>query len=72
MNWQFQNLWRAGGGINGNARTFDDRLTRGGPGGYTEPNFNSWQWFSTNDRRVLSMRWDSGFGGDGHGRFYEF
>ena len=71
VNWQFQNLWRAGGGINGNARTFDDRLTRGGPGGYTEPNLNSWQWFSTNDRRVLSMRWDSGFGGDGHGRFYE-
>jgi len=71
VNWQFQNLWRAGGGINGNTRTFDDRLTRGGPGGYAEPNLNSWQWFSTNDRRVLSMRWDSGFGGDGHGRFYE-
>jgi hypothetical protein len=71
VNWQFQNLWRAGGGINGNVRTFDDRLTRGGPGGYSEPNLNSWQWFSTNDRRVLSMRWDSGFGGDGHGRFYE-
>jgi len=71
VNWQFQNLWRAGGGINGNAQTFDDRLTRGGPGGYTPPNVNSWQWFNTNDRRVLSMRWDSGFGGDGHGRFYE-
>ena len=71
VNWQFQNLWRAGGGINGNVRTFDDRLTRGGPGGYSEPNLNSWQWFGTNDRRVLSMRWDSGFGGDGHGRFYE-
>jgi len=70
-NWQFQNLWRAGGGINGNTQTFDDRLTRGGPGGYTPPNLNSWQWFSTNDQRVLSMRWDSGFGGDGHGRFYE-
>ena len=71
-NWEFQNLWRAGGGINVNARTFDDRLTRGGPGGYNEPNYNSWQWFNTNDRRALSLQWNSAFGGNGHGRFYEF
>jgi len=71
-NWEFQNLWRAGGGISFNARTFDDRLTRGGPGGYNEPNINSWQWLNTNDRRVLSLRWNSAFGGNGHGRFYEF
>jgi hypothetical protein len=70
-NWEFQNLWRAGGGINVNARTFDDRLTRGGPGGYNEPGFNSWQWVNTNDRQALSLQWNSGFGSNGHGRFYE-
>jgi hypothetical protein len=71
-NWQFQNLWRAGGGISFNARTFDDRLTRGGPGGYSQPNINSWQWVNTNDRLPVSLQWNSGFGGDGHGRYYEF
>ena len=71
-NWEFQNLWRAGGGINANARTFDDRLTRGGPGGYNEPAYSSWQWFNTNDRRTLSLKWNSALGGNGHGRFYEF
>jgi hypothetical protein len=71
-NWEFQNLWRAGGGISFNVRTFDDRLTRGGPGGYNEPNINSWQWVNTNDRKVLSLQWNSGFGGNGHGRYYEF
>jgi hypothetical protein len=70
-NWEFQNLWRAGGGISVNARTFDDRLTRGGPGGYNEPNINSWQWLNTDDRRVLSLQWNSGFGSNGHGRYYE-
>ena len=60
-NWEFQNLWRAGGGINVNARTFDDRLTRGGPGGYNEPGYSSWQWFNTNDRRALSLQVEFGF-----------
>jgi hypothetical protein len=71
-NWEFQNLWRAGGGVNFNAANFDDRLTRGGPGGYVLPNRNSWQWFNTNDRKVVSFNWNSGFGGNGRGRYFEF
>jgi hypothetical protein len=70
-NWQFQNLWRAGGGVNANAEVFDDRLTRGGPGGLDRANFSMWQFVSTNDRRVLSLKWDSAFGGNGRGRFFE-
>jgi hypothetical protein len=69
--YEFRNLWRAGGGTSLNAQVFDDRLTRGGPGGYQRPRFNVWQWVRTNDRKALSLRWDSAFGSDGRGRFYE-
>ena len=71
-NWEFQNLWRAGGGVNVNATNFDDRLTRGGPGGLNEGGRSIWQWLNTNDRRVVSFNWNSAFGGDGYGRFFEF
>ena len=70
--WQFQNFWSAGFGVNVNGRNFDDRLTRGGPGGYYEPNQNAWQYFNTDDRRVVSFNWNSAFGrGGGGGRFFE-
>jgi hypothetical protein len=70
--WQFQNLWSTGFGVNVNASNFDDRLTRGGPGGLTLPGRSSWQYFNTNDRRKVSLNWNSAFGGDGYGRFFEF
>jgi hypothetical protein len=63
--WQFQNFWSAGGGINRNARNFDDRLTRGGPGGYTRSNWNGWQYLNTDDRRLVSFNWNSNFYVDG-------
>jgi hypothetical protein len=71
-NWEFQNLWRAGGGVNVNATNFDDRLTRGGPGGLNEGRRSIFQWFNMNDRRLVSVNWNSAFGGDGYGRFFEF
>jgi len=70
--WEFQNLWRAGLGVNVNAGNFDDRLTRGGPGGRTEPGRSSWQYFNTNDRRAISLNWNSRFGAGGRGRYFEF
>jgi hypothetical protein len=70
--WQFQNLWSAGGGVNINARRFDDRRTRGGPGGYVEPYLSTWQYVGTNDRRAVAVNWNSAFGRGGEGRFYEF
>jgi hypothetical protein len=69
--WEFKNFWRTGFGVNVNARNFDDRLTRGGPGGLIEPGRSSWQYLNTNDRRTVSFNWNSAFGGNGYGRFYE-
>ena len=69
--WEFKNFWRTGFGVNVNARTFDDRLTRGGPGGLIEPGRSSWQYLNTNDRRVVSFNWNSAFGGNGFGRFFQ-
>jgi hypothetical protein len=39
----------------------DDRLTRGGPSGYSEASVNSWQFFNTNDNKAVSFHWGSGF-----------
>ena len=58
---QFVNLWNSGGGINYNAQNFDDRLTRGGPGGYTLPNVNGWYYLSTDDRKKVSFNWNFNF-----------
>ncbi len=58
---QFTNLWNSGGGINANARNFDDRLTRGGPGGYTLPNVNGWYYLSTDGRKKVSFNWNMNF-----------
>jgi hypothetical protein len=58
---QFTNLWNSGGGINVNARNFDDRLTRGGPGGYTLPNVNGWYYLSTDGRKKVSFNWNLNF-----------
>ena len=69
--WDFQNFWETGFGVNVNARTFDDRLTRGGPGGYDEPGRSSWQYLNSDNRRVVSFKWNSAFGGGGGGRFFE-
>ena len=76
--WTFMNRWSTGGGVNVNARTFDDRLTRGGPGAYRNPNFNGWYYFNTDDSRAVSFHWDSNFfvdrptGSGGVGRSYDF
>jgi hypothetical protein len=58
---QFVNLWNSGGGLNVNARNFDDRLTRGGPGGYTLPNVNGWYYLSTDGRKKVSFNWNVNF-----------
>ena len=58
---QFVNLWNSGGGINYNAQNFDDRLTRGGPGGYTLPNVNGWYYLSSDGRRKVSFNWNFNF-----------
>jgi hypothetical protein len=59
--WTFQNLWSSGGGINFNARTFDDRATRGGPGAYRPTNINGWQYFNSDTSKMVSFHWDLNF-----------
>jgi hypothetical protein len=69
--WTFQNQWNTGFGVNANTSAFDDRLTRGGPGGLTNGNLNSWQYFNTDSRKIVSLNWNSNFGNDRHGsRWY--
>jgi hypothetical protein len=70
--WAFVNNWSTGFGINGNARGFDDRLTRGGPGGYGNPNYSVWNYINTDDRKLVSGGVSWAYGGDGHGRGSEF
>jgi hypothetical protein len=76
--WQFMNRWSTGGGISANATTFDDRLTRGGPGGNRNPNANGWYYFNTDNSRIVSFHWDSNFfvdwptGSGGTGRSYNY
>jgi hypothetical protein len=75
--WTFTNNWSTGGGVNVNATTFDDRLTRGGPGGYRNPNVNGWYYFNTDNSRIASFHWDSNFfrdrpGSGGVGVTYNF
>jgi hypothetical protein len=65
--WQFKNQWSAGFGLNLNTSAFDDRLTRGGPGGRRPGNVNGWQYVNTNDRRAVSLAWESSFSNDGNG-----
>ena len=72
-NWTFTNQWSAGGGVNLYGQTFDDRITRGGPGGYAEHGVNSWQYFNTDDRKPVSLHWNSGFNRNADGsRSFDF
>jgi hypothetical protein len=63
----FVNNWRIGGGLNLNQRTFDDRLSRGGPGGLVEGFTGGWYYVQSDERRVISIGFSGNLGGDGHG-----
>jgi len=72
--WFFQNQWSSGFGVNLNAPVFDDRRTRGGPGARVNGGFSSWQYFNTNNRKVVSLNWNSAFftNGSGYGSGVNF
>ncbi|MFN8062343.1 MAG: DUF5916 domain-containing protein [Vicinamibacterales bacterium] len=59
LHFSFINNWNTGFGINAEGRTFDDRLTRGGPGGYANPARSIWHYVESDDRRRVlgSMNW---------------
>lgn len=47
--------WSAGLGVNINARPFNDRLTRGGPGGYGNSNQSLWGYINSDSRKPLTF-----------------
>jgi hypothetical protein len=49
--WVLTSNWGFGSGFNVNARSFDDRLTRGGPGGYFNGRISQWAYLESDDRR---------------------
>ena len=56
-NWTFRNQLSIGAWSNVFPRTFDDRLTRGGPGGYVDGGVNGAFFGNTNDRLPVSGHW---------------
>jgi hypothetical protein len=49
----FVNNWRTGAGYTIELETYDDRLTRGGPGGLRNPGWALWQYIESDNRRPL-------------------
>lgn len=47
--------WSMGMGLNASARGFSDRLTRGGPGGYTNPNQSLWAYLNSDSRKPFTF-----------------
>lgn len=65
--WFFTNNWSFGTGLNYNGQGFADRLTRGGPGGFTNANVNQWGNLQTDNRRPLYASLNFFWLKDGHG-----
>ena len=64
---QFVNNWRIGSGLNVNGASFDDRLTRGGPGGLRNGRIGNWHYLDTDDRKPVVFNWFGFVGTDQHG-----
>ncbi len=63
----FTNNWSIGGGFNFNQRYFDDRLSRGGPGGLFEDYNGVWFYINGDDRHPVSLNYNGTIVADGHG-----
>jgi hypothetical protein len=66
-NVTFIDNWELGGGYGANETAFDDRLTRGGPGGRSNRVPLGWLWLNTDSRRRVMLNLFLGGGGDGLG-----
>ena len=53
--WTFNSGWGFGSGFNYNTERFDDRHTRGGPGGLIPPNVNQWGYLDSDNRRLVTL-----------------
>jgi len=63
----FTNSWQIGGGYNLNHRYFDDRLSRGGPGGLFEDYNGGWYYINSDDRHAVSFSYNGEAFADGFG-----
>ena len=69
--WSFVNNWNAGGGVTTNARAFDDRKTRGGPGANYSSGYSAWNYLNTDGRKPVQFNWNWSYGSDGHGENWD-
>ena len=69
-NVTFLNSWSTGGGFNWQQMGFDDRLTRGGPAGFTNGYRTGWWWLESDARRRLSVNLFNGGGSNGVGSWF--
>ncbi|MEN3336516.1 MAG: hypothetical protein V7647_192 [Acidobacteriota bacterium] len=63
----FKNNWGTGMGVTVNARSFDDRATRGGPGVYSNPRRVTWGYVSSDERPAVAANVFMAAGGDSRG-----
>ena len=63
----FTNNWSVGGGFNFNKTYFDDRLSRGGPGGLFQDFNGGWFYVNSDDRHAVSFNYNGTFFADGYG-----
>ena len=69
-NVTFLNNWAIGGGFGPQRMGFDDRLTRGGPGGFTEGYTVRWIWVQSDNRKRVSFNLFNGGGTNGVGGMF--
>ena len=69
--WTFTNQWSTGTGFTRNARSFDDRATRGvGPGAFSNPQNNFWGYLNSDERKRVLFSVFYNLGGDRRGTRY--
>jgi Domain of unknown function (DUF5916)/Carbohydrate family 9 binding domain-like len=64
--WTLMNNWSFGSGFNVNAEGFDDRLTRGGPGGLVTGGLSQWGYFNSDERKKFSFYFNFSWSNDLH------
>jgi hypothetical protein len=65
--WRLLNSWGFGSGASSNGEGFDDRLTRGGPGGLVPGTRSAWAYVESDDRKPVSFYFEQGVFADGEG-----
>ena len=69
-NVEFINNWSTGGGIGKDFSFFDDRLTRGGPGGLVNGYDLLWSFLNSDSRKPIWINVFNGVGRDGQGTWH--